>query len=358
MLKKRKYYIVAAAFIVVVGGLFFARKYTAVKSAAPQAAGAPAAAGPQNQGGENPDSYVQAFRVKRIAFQDVLQGLTGTVRGSSVELKSFQDERLLRYRFKPGDKLKKGDVIAELDHTRALARLNQAEIELERKSKLLAVGGASKMELQQAKESYTIAKKDYDDTFITAPKEGYLGETLTQEGELVSRQSPIAYFVSSADPYFIETSIIEKRVSSISGGQKAVVTIDGAPIEGTVMSVSPEVLTTSRMAPVRIALPNEYARKLRPGMSASCDVVIYSKNSLVIPMSSLVEGKEKVYVIDAEKHAYAKEVTTGYRSRDYVEITGGLAEGDVVVVNADYAGIADGAKVRYSEIQEYKEESK
>jgi hypothetical protein len=48
-------------------------------------------------------------------------------------------------------------------------------------------------------------------------------------------------------------------------------------------------------------------------------------------------------------------VTIGYKSREYVEITGGLEEGDIVVMSADYAGISDGAKVRYSEIEEYKE---
>jgi multidrug efflux pump subunit AcrA (membrane-fusion protein) len=144
-LKKYRYLIVAAAFIAVTGALFLVWRAHAAKTAAPAAPDAKAAA---DRNADGADTYVQAFRVKRIAFKDVLRGLNGTVRGSSVELKSFQEERLLKYNFRPGDRLKKGDVIAELDHTRSQSRFKQAQIELDRKRKLMEVGGASKMELQ------------------------------------------------------------------------------------------------------------------------------------------------------------------------------------------------------------------
>ena len=160
---------------------------------------------------------------------------------------------------------------------------------------------------------------------------------------------------------FIETSIIEKNLVSVLGGQKADVSIDAFPgekIEGKVLSVSPEALTTSRMVPVRIGLPSYLNRKLKPGLSATCDVTIFSKNVLIIPQTCLAEGKDSVFVIVSSNTVHKQEVKTGYRSRDYVEITAGLTEGDLVVISPDYAGVQEGNKVRYTQPEEYKTESK
>ncbi|NTV52858.1 MAG: efflux RND transporter periplasmic adaptor subunit [Candidatus Firestonebacteria bacterium] len=314
----------------------------------------------QQAAGEKGDSqkYVQVFKVKGVHFQDVLPGLMGTVRGSSLELKGAQDEKLNKYHFKSGDFVKRGTVIAEQDHTRTHARLVQAQINLKRKQALFDVGGASQVELDEAQEVLNIAKKDYEDTFIAAPKDGYLGEVLLQEGELVNRQTPVLYFVSTEDSFVVETSVIERRVREIKVDQKAQVTIDSLPgvvIDGRVMSVSPEVTTTSRMAPVKIELPVKYRLKLRPGLSAVCSIVLYDRQTPVIPKTCLVGDKEKVYVVDGKKQAHIRDVRLGYEARDYVEVLQGLNEGEIVVNRPDYAGAQENATVRFGQAEEYKE---
>jgi RND family efflux transporter MFP subunit len=302
--------------------------------------------------------YVQIFKIKSVHFQDVLPGLMGTVRGSSLELKGAQDEKLNQYHFKSGDFVKRGAVIAEQDHTRTHARLVQAQINLKRKQALFDVGGASQVELDEAQEVLNIAQKDYEDTFITAPKDGYLGEVLLQEGELVNRQTPVLYFVSSEDSFIVETSVIERRVREIKVDQKAQVTIDSLPgvvIVGRVMSVSPEVTTTSRMAPVKIELPIKYRYKLRPGLSAVCSIVLYDRQTPVIPKTCLIAEKEKVYVVDEKKQVHARNIRLGYEARDYVEVLQGLNEGEIVVNRPDYAGAQENSTVRFGQPEEYKE---
>lgn len=303
--------------------------------------------------------YVQVYKVKSVHFQDVLPGLMGTVRGSSLELKGAQDEKLVQYHFKSGDFVHRGQVIAEQDHTRTHARLVQAQINLKRKQALFDVGGASQVELEEAQEVLNIAKKDYEDTFITAPKDGYLGEFLLQEGELVSRQTPVLYFVSSEDAFVVETSVIERRVREIKADQKARVTIDSLPgvvIEGKVQSVSPEVTTSSRMAPVKIELPVKYRYKLRPGLSAVCSIVLYDRNVAVIPKTCLVGDKEKIYVVDDKKQAHSREIRLGYEARDYVEVLDGINEGELAVVRPDYSGAQDNSTVRFGQPEEYQED--
>jgi multidrug efflux pump subunit AcrA (membrane-fusion protein) len=140
--------------------------------------------------------------------------------------------------------------------------------------------------------------------------------------------------------------------------QKAQVTIDSLPgvvIAGRVMSVSPEVTTTSRMAPVKIELPVKYRYKLRPGLSAVCSIVLYDRQTPVIPKTCLIAEKEKVYVVDEKKQVHAREVRLGYEARDYVEVLQGLNEGEIIVNRPDYAGAQENSTVRFGQAEEYKE---
>jgi len=300
--------------------------------------------------------YVQVFRVTQDKFQDALTGLMGTVKSSSLELKCTQEETLIKYHFKPGDFVKKGQIIAEQDHTRTRSRLRQAQIALERKQSLYEVGGASKIELEEAREIVKIAQKDYDDTFIRAPKNGYLGEVLIQEGELVNRQNPVAYFVSDDDYFFVEASVIEGHISDIHAGQKALVHIDAIssdPIESYVLSVSPEFSTTSRMVPVRIKIPQKYSKQLRPGLSAVCEIITFAQDSLIIPKTALIRDQEKVFVVNADQKVEERVIKLGYSARDYTTVLQGLSAGELVVLRPEYAEIKTGDKVRYGKPQVY-----
>ncbi|MCK5240951.1 efflux RND transporter periplasmic adaptor subunit [bacterium] len=305
--------------------------------------------------------YAQVFRVKRVLFQDVMQGLIGSVKGSSIELKSSQEETLMKYHFKSGDFVGKGRVIAELNHIRSRAKYRQAKINFKRTRALYDVGGASKIEVQEVKETLAIAKKDYDDTFIVAPKDGYLGDCLVLEGELVNRQVPIAYFVSNEDDLFIETSVTERRVKEIQVNQRALVKVDAFPnlkIEGKIMSLSPEVTTTSRMAVIRISISNEYRTHLRPGLSAVCQVITHHNQSIIIPKTALIQGDAKVYIVSENKSLHLRDVSLGYASREYVEIKLGLEENDVIIKQSNGTGLQAGSLIKYGQVDEYQEKEK
>jgi len=352
VIKRYRYYVITVLFLICIGLLWGMWQRYNAGNARREFAGASKGA----SGTKSSPLFVQVFRAKRVHFQDALEGLMGTVRGSSLELRSTQEETLVEYHYDPGSYIKKGSVIAEQDHTRVKARMRQEEINMERKKTLYTVGGATKMELEQARESFNIARKDYQDTFIIAPKNGYLGEVLIQEGELVSRQDTIAYFVSAEEPFFIETSVMESKIPVIRKGQKASISIDALPdqeIEGTVLSISPEVTTTSRMIPVRIGLPNHLKEKLKPGLSASSRITIYEDQNLLIPKTSLIRGKERIFIVGQDNQVYAKDLVLGYESRDYVTVKDGLSENEMIINKPDYYGMKEGKFVRYSEPEEY-----
>jgi HlyD family secretion protein len=100
---------------------------------------------------------------------------------------------------------------------------------------------------------------------------------------------------------------------------------------------------------VKIAITSDTS-KLRPGMTASADIVTASEDQAVsVPIQSVTvrtpdqlgkDGKnykpgkdgfvELVFVVKDGK-AYAKQVTTGIQSNDLIELKSGAAEGEQVV---------------------------
>jgi multidrug efflux pump subunit AcrA (membrane-fusion protein) len=356
-IKKYKYQIFAVIFVVLMLILWFVNKsHTKAKAQEKNFK--------QQENKKNSESqevYVQVFIAKSVNFRDELKDIVGTVRGSSVELKTSQEERLMKLLARPGDELKKGQVIAELDHTRTLSKLTQVKIEYEKKKQLFDIGGISKSELKQTQAALSIAQKDYDDTFVKAPKDGFLGEVLAQEGEMINRQVPVAVFVSKEDNFFIETSIIESNISLLQNKQDVKIIMDTLPnqiINGNLMSISPEATTTSRMVPIRIELPKELNNKLRPGFSAVCSIIVFDKSTIVIPNTSIVKDKNQVYVVDPKNKAHLRDVKLGYMSKNYVEVLEGLEENDLIISNPTYAEVKDGLVVKYSGKEEYKAEEK
>lgn len=311
-----------------------------------------------NEQNSDAEIYVQAFTAKTVEFKDELKDIVGTVKSSSLEIKSLQEERLLKFNFKPGDKVKKGAVIVELDHTRTKARLEQTKVEYDKKKMLFEFGGISKNELIQAKAALDIAKKDYEDTFISAPKNGYMGEIIAQEGEIITRQMPIAIFVSSEDNFFIETSVIESNLPLIQANQKVDIKLDILPgeiIKGKLLSISPEATTSSRMIPIRVELPASLNSKLKPGFSAVCTILIFHKNTIIIPKTAIIKDKSQVYVIDPASKPQARDIEIGYTSKNYVEVKRGLTDNEIIVSNIP-EGLKGDIKVKYSAPEEYKPE--
>jgi RND family efflux transporter MFP subunit len=93
--------------------------------------------------------------------------------------------------------------------------------------------------------------------------------------------------------------------------------------------------TPEKTFPARATLKNLDPR-LRPGMSASAEIVIERQpNQLLIPTRASFdkEGKPAVYV-QIGKNFVTREVQIGKRNDDEMVITGGLKEGEIVTLES------------------------
>ena len=153
-------------------------------------------------GAGGPQVEDKFFTVALSPLLDSIDGLIGTVKGDTLSLAfGGQEEKLAAIHVRVGDFVEKGETLFELDHVRSLARLKQAQIALDRSDELMAVGGATLEDVQEAQAQYDIARKDYDESFILAPKRGTISEINKRVRETVSRNEIVAVLVSAQDEF-------------------------------------------------------------------------------------------------------------------------------------------------------------
>jgi membrane fusion protein (multidrug efflux system) len=263
-----------------------------------------------------------------------------------------------------GAAVKEGDVLLELDTTleqadlaSAMAGLRLAKINLERNKELLDKRIVAQSEYDTAVATFdqeqakavtlqaTIAKK-----VIRAPFAGQVGLRKVNLGQTVAAGDELIPLHSS-DPIYVEFSVPQTRLDSISVGQTLRVLTDGVkkPVAGEITAINPVVDEATRSARVQGTLRNEDGR-LRAGLFAEVEVVMPEKLDVVsVPMSSILNAAygDSVYVIeekDGKMVARQQFVQLGRNRGDFVAVIKGLSAGDRVV-SAGAFKLTNGATV-------------
>ena len=210
------------------------------------------------------------------------------------------------------------------------------------------VAGQSYRSLEAARARITLARKAMADTAIRAPFSGLVAERLVSIGDYVTRGTHIATVVR-IDPMRVELSVPEQSVSLVKVGQPVRITVDAYPGEeftATVRFISPSLRADQRALTVEAIAPNHDAR-LKPGLFATASIrQPASAPALLVPAAAVetISGTSRVYVVKGDK-VEERIVTLGETVGPQIEITTGLAQGDVVV-NEPKGRLVDGAVIR------------
>ncbi|MCG3205425.1 MAG: Multidrug resistance protein MdtA [Elusimicrobia bacterium] len=308
----------------------------------------------KNRASETP--VVAAFVCKKVNFTDELV-LTGTMQGGArIEFRFNRDGRIQKLNYRVGDNVKRGAVVAELETGEAYLKLQQAESELSQVIDLYRSGAIAKPRLTQAQLAAELARKEYDRSFIRAPRDGALGELNVEVGDTVTPQNTVATLVS-IENVFVEMGVIERDLGKLHLGQSVHVEVEtypGAVFKGKIASIAPQVEGASRTRTVRAEIPNG-ERLLLPGMFARAYIFIQEKpNTLVVPAAAIrsSNGKHTVYGVRENNKIQEVPVEIGYESSDYTEILSGVGEGDKVVASLP-DNLRDGLSVEVIEEKEY-----
>lgn len=241
-----------------------------------------------------------------------------------------------------GSGVSAGSALVSLGGTAAQSSLEDAAIALEN----------ARLSLQRAQdvlENYT----------ITAPISGTVIEKNIKAGDNVNNiESGSLAVIYDLSYLKLEMNISELDLSKVQEGQEVDITADAIPgevFQGKVDRVSINGTTTNGFTTYPATILLEDYGGLNPGMNVSADIVVERmKDVPSIPAAAVQRGDTVLVplegclspdgssVVDPTK-TEERTVTLGGGDGDYVEITSGLNEGDVVLVPAQAQGGMGGA---------------
>jgi len=149
------------------------------------------------------------------------------------------------------------------------------------------------------------------------------------------------YQVTDLSSVWVVADVFEQDIGLVKTGAKASVTLPAFPgqtFHGVVTYVYPTLKAETRTVPVRVELANS-KQLLKPAMFAQVDLQTGSSTAvLTVPDSALIDSgtRQIVLVQRAEGRFEPREVRTGARSDNYVEVLEGLKPGEEVVVAANF----------------------
>lgn len=245
------------------------------------------------------------------------------------------------------------------DYDASIVALTQAKSQYEIASMHMAAlqSAGKKQQLKSAEGQLTSAKGKYEGAAaqlgyseIRSPINGVVTDRPTYPGETPPPGVPMLTVMDTSS-VIAKAHIPQDQAAQLKPGNTATMKGPGdVEAEGKVTLVSPALDPNSTTVEVWVEAANA-DRRLRPGSSVTLEMVAQSVNdAIVVPASAILkspEGATTVMVIENDK-AEQKEVETGIREGNSVQITKGLTGNETVIVNGSYA-LPDKTRVKIAQ---------
>jgi membrane fusion protein (multidrug efflux system) len=286
----------------------------------------------------------------------------GTLRSNeAVVIRPEIDGRVTEIHFDEGAPVDQGQLLFGFDDLIPRAELADAEANLalsernyERAMELYRRGAGpgrtvdeTRAALQSNGAKVDLARARLDKMKIAAPFAGIVGLRRVSVGDYVSSGDDLVT-LASIDPIKVDFRIPERFLADLHPGQELAVEVDAFPgrtFRGRVFAVDPQIDANGRSIALRAEVPNP-DRLLRPGLFSRIRLVLeVRENAVTIPEEAVVpQGDNRFVYTVVDGKAVKTRITLGLRGPGWVEVTSGLAAGDIVVT-AGQLRIRDGAAV-------------
>lgn len=266
----------------------------------------------------------------------------------SVALYPAVNDLVLEVNFKPGQRVKKGDVLVRLDDRQQQVNLERARIQLEdaeRTVKRLTTsrqqGAIAQSELDQAitardlmKVALREAQVAYEDRQVKAPFDGIVGITDVEPGDRITTQTLITT-IDQRDQLHIDFNAPEAALELLLLGAELQVrpwANRNTAIAAEIVEVDSRINMTDRTIRVRAAVDNSQDL-YRPGMSFRIGLTYYGDNFAVVPESALMWSTDGAYIwLEKEGKAHRVNVNIQQRLAGRILVEGAIQLGDTLIV--------------------------
>ena len=330
---------------------------------------------------QGPVPEVTVVKVQRGAIADdlLVSGNLASMPNRDAKLAPLVSGRVSRVTVSEGDRVKSGQVLAELDNSSLMEQVKQAEagvaqananeenarLSAKRNEDLLQRGIASRKEvedaktqlavneaaLKQAEAALSAARAQLSRGVIRAPFDGTVVHRFLGVGDQVdgTAAQPVLE-VANIDTLDLLGTVPAVRLAEIKSNVQFTFSDPTIPepIPAKVDAVLPAVDPGTNNGSVRIRLENR-KHLLKLGMFASVQLPVTGggPNRLVVPKQAIYpdeSGEPHVYKVVGNE-ALSVPVELGVQAKDKVEILSGVKEGDIIIFTGGY-GLPEKSKVR------------
>lgn len=320
-----------------------------------------------------------SVRARVVAVSSVVKreqhAVMGTVEAEkSAAVSSRVMATVLAVHVKPGDRVRKGQVLVDIDPetakgqeaqargalAQARAALALAERNFQRFAALYEAKAASELELDMARMQYEQAKGAVEqaegavaaatsvakESRVVAPFDGFVTAKLVEAGDLAAPGRPLL-MLESATGRRLAITVPEGTWSQValSLGEKVPVTLDAQPgktLTGKVVEVTPGPDPATHSFTVKLALDQE---GVPAGSAGRAFLPGAQRQAFMVPKEAVLNvGGLTMVVVDVEGQARSRVVTVGPEENGMVEVLSGLSGNERVLVGLPQPP-ADGARV-------------
>lgn len=288
----------------------------------------------------------------------------GTVEESTAIAVSFTGMGTIRQVLvSEGEKVRKGQLLAEMDQTQAQNALataqashKQATDALNRMRQLHENKSLADMQwvevqskVEQAEALVATAEKMLQDCKIYSPIDGVVGSKKLNAGETALPSQPVVT-VLDISRLKVKVSIPENEIAAIAANTQSVIAIDalrGQAFAGGRIEKGVVADASTHTYDIRINIANPNANIL-PGMVAKVEILSDSTaQGLYLPVRAIqqsADGKHFLWTVQ-QGRAHRKDVQLGTTWGDRIQVLHGIDLGDEVIVSG-YQKVSQGTPVR------------
>ncbi len=305
-----------------------------------------------------PPLSAAVVRVQKVESQRrmAVEEIVGTVRpklSAAVSAKvSGGIERML---VAPGQAVKAGQLLVQLDAREIQARLDQATAlreqtakDLQRFQKLIADKAVTQQEFDAVQARQRVAAAAVSEaetqlgyTKILAPFDGVITHKRADVGDLATPGRALLELENPA-ALRLEADVPEALLASIKLGDRLPVHIAAlkAELSGSISEIAPAADAGSRTFLVKLDLTATSG--LRSGQFGRVAIPVAEVNALRVPASAVVvRGQMELVFVVAGQQAQMRLVKTGKRLGPEIEIVSGISSGESLVVEG-VSALTDG----------------
>jgi Cu(I)/Ag(I) efflux system membrane fusion protein len=215
--------------------------------------------------------------------------------------------------------------------------------EVRRGGQDLLVAARRRLELLDVPESL-IAELDRTRTTqrtveLLVPASGFVSEKAVVQGQEITPGMTL-YTVTDLSTVWVEAAFFESEARFVAIGQTATLRLpydERTAVTARIAYVYPTLDAAARTLTARFELPNPGFR-LRPGMFVDVELEVGLGEGVLVPASAVLDSglRKTVFVETSPGRLEPREVETGERSGDAVQIVRGVSAGERVATRANF----------------------